>query len=159
MNVTRSVSSPSPSRRRKRRGLPVLRAILAALLMLTFARPACAEPADSERIRRLEESFRCVVCRNQTIADSNADLAADLRTAIHEQVARGATDAEITDFMVRRYGDFVLYRPPFKPDTWLLWLGPFLLCAIGAGVVIRLVSNNRRHAGPETDPPTSRDTH
>jgi cytochrome c-type biogenesis protein CcmH len=119
-------------------------ATLAAILISATVCSARAGTIDDDRIRHLEESFRCVVCQNQTLADSNADLAADLRASIREQVAPGATDAQITDFLVRRYGDFVLYRPPFKPSTWAHWLGPFLLCAIGAGITLRLVATKRR---------------
>jgi cytochrome c-type biogenesis protein CcmH len=102
---------------------------------------ASAVPELAARIRGLESSFRCLVCQNETIADSTAGLAADLRMIIHEQVQQGATDAQIRDYMVTRYGDFVLYDPPFKTLTWVLWLGPFVLLAMGllafAGVVLQ----------------------
>ncbi|SOE67451.1 cytochrome c-type biogenesis protein CcmI [Burkholderia sp. D7] len=91
---------------------------------------ASANPEVAARIRRLESSFRCLVCQNETITDSTADLAADLRMNIHEQVQQGATDAQIREYMVTRYGDFVLYDPPFKTLTWILWLGPFVLLAL-----------------------------
>jgi cytochrome c-type biogenesis protein CcmH len=102
---------------------------------------ASAVPELAARIRGLESSFRCLVCQNETIADSTADLAADLRRIIHEQVQQGATDAQIRDYMVTRYGDFVLYDPPFKTRTWVLWLGPFVLLTMGlvafAGIVLQ----------------------
>ncbi|HEV7832833.1 MAG TPA: cytochrome c-type biogenesis protein [Caballeronia sp.] len=102
---------------------------------------ASAVPELAARIRGLESSFRCLVCQNETIADSTADLAADLRRIIHEQVQQGATDAQIRDYMVTRYGDFVLYDPPFKTRTWVLWLGPFALLTMGlltfAGIVLQ----------------------
>jgi len=102
---------------------------------------ASAVPELAARIRGLESSFRCLVCQNETIADSTAGLAADLRMIIHEQVQQGATDAQIRDYMVTRYGDFVLYDPPFKTLTWVLWLGPFVLLAMGllafAGIVLQ----------------------
>jgi len=80
---------------------------------------------------KLSQQFRCLVCQNETIADSHADLAADLRQQIREQIIAGRTDAEITTFLADRYGDFVLYRPPVKPTTYVLWFGPFVLLAGG----------------------------
>ncbi|MFX1761787.1 cytochrome c-type biogenesis protein CcmH [Paraburkholderia sp. A1RI-2L] len=110
---------------------------LAIGLMLAHACASAAagisgETGTDARLRRLEESFRCVVCQNQSLADSNAELAADLRAQIRDQVRSGATDEQIKAWMVRRYGDFVLYRPPLKPVTWALWLGPFIVLAAGA---------------------------
>ena len=105
---------------------------------------ASAAPELAGRMRRLESSFRCLVCQNETIADSTVDLAADLRLIIHEQVQQGATDAQIRDDMVTRYGDFVLYDPPFKTLTWVLWLGPFALLAIGLGVFAGIVLQRRK---------------
>jgi cytochrome c-type biogenesis protein CcmH len=105
---------------------------------------ASAAPELAGRMRRLESSFRCLVCQNETIADSTADLAADLRLIIHEQVQQGATDAQIRDYMVTRYGDFVLYDPPFKTLTWVLWLGPFALLALGVVVFAGIVLQRRK---------------
>jgi cytochrome c-type biogenesis protein CcmH len=105
---------------------------------------ASATPELAARIRRLDSSFRCLVCQNETIADSTADLAADLRLIIHEQVQQGATDAQIRDYMVTRYGDFVLYDPPFKTLTWVLWLGPFALLALGLGLFAGIVLQRRK---------------
>src|SRR5205814_6498813 len=85
----------------------------------------------------LAAELRCLVCQNQTLADSNAELAQDLRNTIREQLKRGASEREVLDFMVARYGDFVLYRPPLKAGTLLLWFGPFLLLGIGAFVLVR----------------------
>lgn len=99
---------------------------------------------DQVRIHDLESSLRCLVCQNETIADSTADLAADLRAKIQEQVAQGLTDDQIRDYMVTRYGDFVLYDPPFRQATWLLWIGPFVLLALGFFVLARMVSQRRR---------------
>jgi cytochrome c-type biogenesis protein CcmH len=104
------------------------------------------------RIHALESSFRCVVCQNETIADSTADLAADLRAKIAEQVAQGISDEKIRAYMVTRYGDFILYDPPFKPLTWLLWLGPFALLVLGFAVLMRIVARRRAiQATPLTD--------
>jgi cytochrome c-type biogenesis protein CcmH len=109
---------------------------------------ASANPQVIARVHRLESSFRCLVCQNETIADSTADLAADLRANIHEQVQQGATDAQIRDYMVTRYGDFVLYDPPFKTLTWALWLGPFALLVLALIVLIRIVWHRRKLALP-----------
>jgi len=109
---------------------------------------ASAAPELAARIRRLESNFRCLVCQNETIADSTADLAADLRLIIHEQVQQGATDTQIRDYMVTRYGDFVLYDPPFKALTWVLWLGPFVLLALGLGVFAGIVLQRRKMTPP-----------
>ena len=92
----------------------------------------------------LTHELRCLVCQDETVADSNAELAADFRRQIHDMVAAGKTDAEIKSYMVDRYGDFVLYKPPVQSDTALLWVGPFILLAI-ALVVVSLVV--RRRAG------------
>jgi cytochrome c-type biogenesis protein CcmH len=97
---------------------------------------------------RLSEELRCLVCQNQTIADSHAGLAEDLKQQIREQIAAGRSDAEVLDYMVERYGDFVLYRPPVKMTTVLLWAGPFLLLAIGA-VTFAVVVRKRRPHAPE----------
>jgi cytochrome c-type biogenesis protein CcmH len=100
------------------------------------------------RIRNLEEKLRCLVCQNQTLADSNAELAADLRKQVRDQVAAGKSDAQIIDYLVQRYGDFVLYDPPFKATTLLLWLGPFALLA-AAGLVLVTTLRRRRRAAEE----------
>jgi len=123
-------------------------AFFAAALMVASAAPwakdavpVAADPVLEQRAMRLAEELRCLVCQNQTIADSNADLAVDLRQQIREQLKAGKTNNQILDFMVQRYGDFVLYRPPFKATTALLWLGPFILllatAAAFAGYIVR----------------------
>jgi len=86
------------------------------------------------RLKRLETELRCLVCQNQTLADSNADLAEDLRREVRELAVSGKSDDEIRGYLVARYGDFVLYNPPVKPTTWLLWFGPFALAVGGAGL-------------------------
>lgn len=101
-------------------------------LLLVFAlEQAAADTSLEQRAKRLTGELRCVVCQNQTIADSNAPLALDLKKQIEGQLAQGASDAQVIDYLVQRYGDFVLYRPPFKPATWLLWFGPFAMLAGG----------------------------
>ncbi len=95
------------------------------------AAPAAEDPALEQRVTALAGELRCLVCQNETIADSNAPLAIDLKNQVREKMKQGISDREIVDFMVARYGDFVLYRPPFKASTMLLWLGPLLLLAAG----------------------------
>ncbi|HEX6362163.1 MAG TPA: cytochrome c-type biogenesis protein [Albitalea sp.] len=112
------------------------------------AAPLAEDPALEERVMRLAEELRCLVCQNQTIADSHAGLAEDLKQQIREQLRAGRNDAEVLDYMVERYGDFVLYRPPVKATTVLLWAGPFLLLAIGA-VTFAIVLRRRRPHAPE----------
>jgi cytochrome c-type biogenesis protein CcmH len=99
-----------------------------------------------QRVKNLAHELRCLVCQNQTIADSNAPLAVDLRNQIREQLAAGKSERDVVDFMVARYGDFVLYRPPFKAATLALWLGPFALLGLGAWIFWRRVA--RRRAAP-----------
>jgi cytochrome c-type biogenesis protein CcmH len=96
-----------------------------------------------ERARDLAHELRCLVCQNQTIADSNAPLAQDLRGQIREQLAAGRSDQEVLDYMVARYGDFVLYRPPFKASTLALWVGPFVILALGLAVLLRRIARRR----------------
>jgi len=98
------------------------------------------ETPEQEKIfHKLSGELRCLVCQNQAISDSNAGLASDLRVEIHGMLLAGKTEDEIVTFMVERYGDYVLYRPPFKPMTWLLWFGPFLAFAAGVFYVKRIV--------------------
>jgi cytochrome c-type biogenesis protein CcmH len=115
-------------------------------LALAALNAHAADESDASRIRHLDESFRCVVCQNQSLADSAAPLAAELRTRIREQAAAGATDDEIRSYMVSRYGDFVLYRPPMKPLTWALWFGPLIALALGAVAMARAIRRARRTA-------------
>lgn len=117
------------------------------------AASAAADPAAEARLMQLAIELRCLVCQNQTIADSDADLAVDLRNEIREKIQAGMSDAEIKDFMVTRYGDFVLYRPPVKETTLVLWGGPFLLLAIGAAILYSSLRRHRRQAvEPDLNP-------
>jgi cytochrome c-type biogenesis protein CcmH len=113
---------------------------------------APADPDLEQRVTRLAEVLRCLVCQNQTIADSNADLAVDLRNQIREKLAAGMSEEQITEFMVERYGDFVLYQPPVKATTWVLWFGPFLLLIAGLGF---LYAKLRSRASARPDQPLS----
>src|SRR5512138_1119680 len=108
----------------------------------------CAWAQDTpldRRVTNLAHELRCLVCQNQTLADSNAPLAQDLRNQIREQLKAGKSERDVIDFMVARYGDFVLYRPPFKATTVALWSGPFVLLALGAWLLVRRV---RKKAPP-----------
>jgi cytochrome c-type biogenesis protein CcmH len=89
------------------------------------------DPALEKRVRDLSTELRCLVCQNQTLADSNAPLAVDLRNQVREQLKSGKSERDVIDFLVARYGDFVLYRPPLKASTLLLWAGPFILLTFG----------------------------
>ncbi len=121
----------------------LLLAATAAWTLAKEAAPAAADPALEQKVMTLASELRCLVCQNQTIADSNAPLAEDLRNQVREKMRQGASDSEIVDYMVARYGDFVLYRPPLKLTTALLWFGPLLLLAGGFVVLLRRVLRRR----------------
>lgn len=132
--------------------------ILIGLLLAGAAPPAppapvadqvLTDPGQEARAQVLHRSLRCVVCQNESIAESNAVLAADLRNVVRERIAAGDTDEEVTAFMVERYGDFVLLRPPFEASTWLLWLGPFLVLVAGGGAVLAYLLRRRGQAEAE----------
>jgi cytochrome c-type biogenesis protein CcmH len=132
------------------KALVFLMALAAA--QLAWARDAAPAANDSvleQRVMALAVELRCLVCQNQTLADSNAELAVDLRNQIREKMKQGASEADIVDFLVTRYGDFVLYRPPFKATTALLWLGPLLLLAAGLGAMFFRISRRRASDQPE----------
>ena len=128
-----------------------LRALLLALALTAAARAqvhaGAAQPLPpvlEQRADKLAHGLRCLVCQNQTLAESNAPLAQDMRKLIRDQLTEGRSDAQIMRFFEERYGDFVRYDPPFKPITWLLWLGPFALLALGFVVLVRTL---KRRAG------------
>lgn len=134
-----------------------LSACLLALLMTLpvaarEATPMASDPALEARVMVIAEELRCLVCQNETIAASHADLAVDLRAQIRSKLAQGQTSQQILDFMVERYGDFVLYRPPLKPLTLLLWVGPFALLLLAAGVLALNVRRLRRSATEALSP-------
>jgi len=122
----------------------LLLAATAAWTLAKEAAPAAADPALEQKVMTLASELRCLVCQNQTIADSNAPLAEDLRNQVREKMRQGSSDSQIIDFMVERYGDFVLYRPPLKLTTVLLWFGPLLLLAAGFVVLLRRVLRQRQ---------------
>ena len=148
-----------------------MRSLLISLLAILWfasaalaneAAPAAADPALEARMTRITAELRCLVCQNQTIADSNADLAQDLRRQVREMLARGDDDAKIIQYMTDRYGDFVLYRPPMKATTMLLWFGPALMVVLGLAA-LAVVMRRRARAGAAQfepdDPALFTDTH
>ena len=133
--------------------MTTVRAFVAALLFAAAA--ASAQPAPDlafeQRMKKLESTLRCLVCQNQTLADSSAGLADDLRREVRSLALSGKSDDEIRAYLVARYGDFVLYNPPVKTTTWLLWFGPFALLAAG-GVAWIMVLRRRRKGGGDDEP-------
>jgi cytochrome c-type biogenesis protein CcmH len=109
-----------------------------------------ADPALETRAREISKELRCVVCQNQSIDDSDAPLARDLRIVVREQLTQGKSDAEAMDYIVQRYGHFVLLKPPVEPATWALWLGPFAVL-LGGGAALLVWS--RRRSTPADAPP------
>jgi len=127
------------------------------LLSLTTAASAAPvetfkfESAETEKVfHKLSEELRCLVCQNQNIAESNAGLAKDLRLEIYTMLSQGKTEDEIVEFMVERYGDYVLYRPPFKPMTWLLWFGPAIAFFFGLFFVVRFIKSQSANVHAES---------
>lgn len=121
------------------------RCLVLALFLLASSSSFAIDPMDfrspdeEKRFQKLSAELRCLVCQNQNLADSDALLAKDLRLEVFEMIRAGKTDDEIKQFLVDRYGEFVLYRPQVKPGTWLLWFGPGALLLIGAVVLVRVV--------------------
>lgn len=116
------------------------------------AAPASADPALEARMMAISSELRCLVCQNQTIADSHAELAVDLRAQVREMLQAGKTNEQITDYMTARYGDFVLYRPPFKALTALLWIGPAAMVLIGLGALFVVLRRRSRMAADQFEP-------
>ena len=112
------------------------------------AAPAVADPALEARMQIIASELRCLVCQNQTIADSTSGLAEDLRREVREQLKKGASDEQVVQFMTDRYGDFVRYRPPFKASTALLWVGPAALLVVGLGG-LAIVLRRRSQLAPD----------
>ena len=120
------------------------------LLLLVFSAAAFGQNPDLEkRVSALAHELRCLVCQNQTLADSNAPLAVDLRNQIREQLKGGASDRDVIDFMVARYGDFVLYRPPVRGSTFFLWFGPLILLIAGLAALFYRLATRRASAPAE----------
>ncbi len=131
----------------------VMLAVGASAGAIVFEQREFDDAEQLERYKRLIYELRCLVCQNQNLADSDADLAADLRREVHRMILAGKSDKDVIDFMVARYGDFVLYRPPLKATTVLLWVGPFVL-AVG-GLMILLIQLRRRQAERAATTPLS----
>jgi cytochrome c-type biogenesis protein CcmH len=127
------------------------RFLLVLLTLCSFALPALAEqarrsaddPVLEERVLNLSRELRCLVCQNETLADSRAELAVDLRNQVREQMKAGKSDQEIIAFLTARYGDFVLYRPRVRPATYLLWFGPFIILLAGLFTLFKYVKRRR----------------
>lgn len=130
------------------------RLLLAPLLIAVSVSAAAIEPLGFDdpdrdaRYQALLHELRCMVCQNQSLASSNADLAADMRVEVHRMVAAGRSNAEVKAFLVDRYGEFVLYKPPVSAKTWLLWFGPGALALVGVAVLLVAVRRRWRHAPP-----------
>ena len=127
---------------------------LVVLSYLIYAQPIMAvqpnerlaDPLLEERARMLSQNIRCLVCQNQSIDDSNATLAKDLRALVREKLTAGATNDEIFDFLVDRYGDFILLNPPFKPSTYVLWYGPLIFLIVGLLMTVLIMKKSKRRA-------------
>lgn len=138
----------------------ILHAMAAALVALLIVSPVFAkeatplaeDPVVEQRLIHISEELRCLVCQNESLAGSQAELAQDLRREVRDLIKQGNSDQQIKDFLVSRYGDFVLYRPQLKPTTWLLWGGPFVLLIVG---LVVLVSYLRRRSKLIVEAPLS----
>src|SRR5215203_561967 len=129
--------------------------LLAACALASTAKeaaPEAADPALEARMTRITAELRCLVCQNQTIADSNAGLAVDLRRETRDMLRQGKSDAEILAYMTARYGDFVLYRPPLKPTTALLWFGPAAMLVVGGAGLLLVLRRRTRLAADAFEP-------
>lgn len=132
----------------------MVRKLLTAVVLALCCLPALAgeaptvaeDPVLETRVQALAEVLRCLVCQNQNLADSHAELAIDLKNQVREMLRQGKTEKEVIDYLVQRYGDFVLYRPPVKGTTWLLWGGPFVLFGGGLGMLFFNLKRRRKLA-------------
>ena len=148
--------------------MSAMRTLLGACLLVLLATPAGAQPSAGvatdvaadpvleKRVNALSAELRCLVCQNQSLADSHAPLAIDLKNQVREQLQAGRSEREVIDYLTQRYGDFVLYRPPFKATTLLLWAGPALLLLIGGGLFWRTLRHGQ--AAPPAAPMSADDT-
>lgn len=139
-----------------------LRTVLSVLLAIALMLPVLAQAIDAlpfkdraeeQRFQNLTRQLRCLVCQNESLADSSADLAKDLREEVFEQMSQGKSDVEIKQYLTARYGDFVLYNPPLRRGTALLWFGPLLIFLLGAGIIYRIV-RRRATVAPASQPAT-----
>jgi cytochrome c-type biogenesis protein CcmH len=132
--------------------LAVCLAVAAIAASAKDAAPASNDPALEARMLHITTELRCLVCQNQTIADSHAELAVDLRQQVRELLQKGQTDQQILDYMTARYGDFVLYRPPFKNTTVLLWVGPGVMLIAGLVMLVLILRRRSRMPADQFDP-------
>lgn len=139
-------------RERLRRVLLICALCWPVLGVAKEAAPAAEDPVLEARMVRIAGELRCLVCQNQTIADSQAGLAVDLRNQVRELIKRGDSDAQIVDYMTARYGDFVLYRPPLKSSTAILWFGPLLMLLAGMAVLVVVVRRRQRMSADRFEP-------
>jgi len=123
--------------------LLILLSCLSLAIVAKEAQPSAADPVLEERVMKLSKELRCLVCQNETLADSRADLANDLRREIREQMKAGKSDKEIIAYLTDRYGKFILYNPPVDPTTYLLWFGPFVLLLAGLAFLFRYLKQRR----------------
>jgi len=133
----------------------LIAALLAAAVLGVPAKeatPVAEDPALEARMQAIAVELRCLVCQNQTIADSNADLAVDLRNQVKQMLREGKSQREIIDYMTARYGDFVLYRPPVKGTTMLLWFGPVLALLVGLAALVLVLRRRSQRAPEDFDP-------
>ena len=133
-----------------------MRRLFPALVLLAHAAFAIdplpfKDRAEEQRFQNLTRELRCLVCQNQNLADSEADLAKDLRRQVYTLMQSGKSDAEIKQYLAARYNDFVLYDPPLKPGTWLLWFAPGVLVLTGAGVLVNVLRRRPRQNAPESE--------
>jgi len=127
-----------------------LQLVAAAAFAADTAPSAESNPELDAQVQRVAQELRCLVCQNQTIADSNAELAQDLRREVRRMLVQGSSEQEVREFMVQRYGDFVLYRPPVKATTVALWAGPFVLLLLGLWIARRVLASRRRSTAAGT---------
>ena len=133
----------------------ILHAMVAALVALLLVSPVYAkeatplaeDPVVERRLIHISEELRCLVCQNESLAGSQAELAQDLRREVRDLIKQGNSDQQVKDFLVSRYGDFVLYRPQLKPSTWPLWGGPFVLLIVGLAVLVSYLRRRSRLIG------------
>ena len=140
-----------------RAAVAVTALLIASAVVAREAAPEAADPALEARMVRITSELRCLVCQNQTIADSNASLAVDLRREARSLLKQGKSDREVIDYMTDRYGDFVLYRPPLRSTTFLLWFGPGLMLVGGAAVLVVVLRRRSRLADAAFEPDENSD--
>jgi cytochrome c-type biogenesis protein CcmH len=131
------------------RAIALVALLLAATPVFAAYDAPFADPAEEARARALQKELRCLVCQGESIDESNATLAADLRRLIRERIAAGDSDQQIKDFLVSRYGVFVLMQPPVREDTYLLWFGPALLLLVGGAAVTVIIARARRRSAAQ----------